>query len=276
MHEPTLINQPWLNRADTLCDDEGTPQSYLDLLSSQLCHLHPEFVHDLHAQNGNDRRRSRAAVIEYGDTATQQRAYETPERLDEYLQESAADKGTAPRRRLFLLEDLSRDYVGIIGSQLGIPPSFFGAHWADPTHSNFNYRSPFSRYTEENFVLRYASTLPVRIDACLDAHGSIFRYDANVNRHVHCYDPKGPIVDQPKSYHALSFWTSGARIDGSWDCKFSICHVYSNLELNRQPFCSLIHPYASTSCRSRMAPYFALITTLKSMPIVECTFSSPT
>jgi hypothetical protein len=41
-------------------------------------------------------------------------------------------KNTEVVRRLYVLEDLGRANVEILGSQLGIPPSFFAAHWVLP------------------------------------------------------------------------------------------------------------------------------------------------
>lgn len=218
MDNSKLKKLPSLDRASTLCEEDGQ-NSYMGYLNLQLRYLFPKFVENLHAQSPHDREMSRAAVIEYHDSSSSQKRFMNSKNLSGYFEDEPITKPSMPRRRLFLLEDLSRDYINILGSQLRIPPSFFGAHWADPTHPNFNYWNPFCRYAEENFVIRYASTQPVRIDASIDVHGFIYQFDANVNRHVQCYDPRGPIVDQPKSYHALSFWSSGERDDGSWDCK---------------------------------------------------------
>ncbi|KAH9865993.1 hypothetical protein J1614_008557 [Plenodomus biglobosus] len=210
----TITGDQWLD-IFRIMHEEHPQKAYLDVLGSQLRHLFPDFVRNLQLQTLRERQRSRAAVIEYGDASIDHKTFESLRELQTYFQQPVAQQ--QPRRRLFLLEDLSRDYIEIIGSQLLIHPRFFGAHWADPTHPNFNYRSPFTRYTENNFVIRYPSTLPVRVNAAAEVHGTIFRFDTNVNRHIHCYDPKGPLVDQPKGYHVMSFWSSGIRNDGSWD-----------------------------------------------------------
>ena len=191
----------------------------MNLLDSQLRCLFPEFIHNLHSQSHRERGMSRAAVIEYHQPRPYQEVFKSSRDLQSYFEKTSAELPSKPRQRLFLLEDLSFEHVLTFGSQLRIPPSFFGAHWADPTTPNFNYRSPFCRYADHNFVIRYATTQPLRVDAAPDVYGTIFRFDANVDRHVHCYNPKGPLVDQPKSYQVLSFWTSGVRGDGSWDCK---------------------------------------------------------
>ncbi|KAJ4376308.1 hypothetical protein N0V83_001591 [Neocucurbitaria cava] len=217
METAEYVDDVWIDRATTLCEKDAR-QRYLEVINTQLCWLFPEFVQNIHAQSPHEREMSRAAVIEYSDEDTStQTVFKTSKDLQYYLERSTVEKSSAPRRRLFLLEDLSLNYIEALGSQLRIPPSFFGAHWADPTNPTFNYRSPFSRYSNDAFVVRYASTQPVRIDTPHNLQSTVYRFNSNVNRHVHCYDPKSPIIDQPKSYHALSFWTSGIRKDGSWD-----------------------------------------------------------
>jgi hypothetical protein len=174
----------------------------------------------------------RVAIIEYLDEVSMPpRMFKSSRELQCYLDETADAKPTHPWRRLFILEDLPVNYVQVLGSHLRIPPSVFGAHWADPAAPSFNHRKPFRRYSENNFVIRYPSTQPIRIDADPAIHGHTFKCDFNIDRHIQCYDPKGPIIDQPKSYHALSFWTSGAREDGSWDCKIQPSALFDATDL---------------------------------------------
>ena len=217
MENVQYADGPWIDRAATLCE-EDLRQAYLELINSQLCWLFPEFVRNVQTQSPHEREMGRTAVIEYHDEVqSAQTVFKTSKELQYYFESSTVEDPIPPRRRLFLLEDLSLNYIEVLGSQLRIPPAFFGAHWADPTNPTFNYRNPFSRFSEDAFVVRYPSTQPVRVEAPTDMQSTIYRYNSNVNRHLHCYDPKGPIIDQPKSYHALSFWTSGVRKDGSWD-----------------------------------------------------------
>ncbi|KAH7402963.1 hypothetical protein BKA66DRAFT_436341, partial [Pyrenochaeta sp. MPI-SDFR-AT-0127] len=205
------------DRSETLCEKDSR-QAYFDLLNSHLYWLFPEFVRNLQSQSPHAREMSRTAVLEYKDTSQcEQMVFKGSKELQYYLERSASDKTRPPQQRLFLLEDLSLNSIEVLGSQLRIPPSFFGAHWADPTTPTFNYRNPFCRYSKDGFIIRYPSTQPLHISAPPGQQNTIYRFNSNVNRHVHSYDPKGPIIDQPKSYHALSFWTSDVREDGSWD-----------------------------------------------------------
>jgi hypothetical protein len=207
----------WIERSATLCETDAR-EAYLALISSQLCWSFPEFVRNVQSQSPTERETGRVAVIEYQSKDKQTvEVFKSSKDLQYYFDDTAA---ATPRQRLLVLEDLSRNYLEILGSQLRIPPRFFGAHWSDPSTPTFNHRDPFRRYAEDGFVVRYPSTQPVRVDALSEVHGHVFQYNANVNRHLHCYDPEGPIIDQPKSYHTLSFWTSGVRTDDSWDCEY--------------------------------------------------------
>lgn len=219
MGKASSLDDHWIERTDTLCEKDSR-HIYLELLKSQLCWLFPEFVRNLETQSPVEREMSRVAVIEYQTEAQpEQTIFKSSKGLQYFFEKQSDHDSQIPKQRLFLLEDLALDQVEILGSQLRIPPAFFGAHWADPTNPTFNYRNPFCHFSEDSFVIRYASTQPVRIDAPPHLQSTIYRCISNVNRHLHCYDPGAPIVDQPKCYHALSFWTSGVREDGSWDCE---------------------------------------------------------
>ncbi|KAF1954206.1 hypothetical protein CC80DRAFT_568014 [Byssothecium circinans] len=197
---------------------EELRRKYFELLNRQLCELFPSFLHNLQVQAPQEREMGRAAVLEYSKGIySGQRVFKSSTELQEYLEETATTQARNIRQRLFLLEDLSRNYVEVLGSQLRVPPSFFGAHWDVPTAPTFNHRNPFCRFSDGGFLIRYASTQRIEIDAGSSQHSNVFSWNANVNRHIYCYNSKGPLIDQPKSYHILSFWTAGARIDDSWD-----------------------------------------------------------
>jgi hypothetical protein len=208
----------WSDRSTTFCDKDMR-EAYHELIDLQLRWLFPQFLRNLQAQTPHERERGRVAVLEYrDDEMLEPEIFKSSHDLQAHFDDPLAAAQLEPRKRLFIIEDVALNYMEVLGAQLRIPPSFFAAHWADPATPEFNHRNPFRRYTEKSYVIRYASTQPIRVDADAAVHGNIFRCDFNVQRHVYCYDPKAPILDQPKSYHALSFWTSGVRNDGSWDC----------------------------------------------------------
>ncbi|KAL4898783.1 hypothetical protein BDV59DRAFT_207015 [Aspergillus ambiguus] len=191
---------------------------YFDNLCCQLQSTFPKFVANLQAQSLEKREQGRAAVLEYSQRAhPTQLSFHTSTELQSYVERGHSSQEAGIKRRLFILEDLPRNYIEVIGSQLGVNAIFFAAHWDDPAMPTFNYRSPFTRYDNNQFIIRYPSSH--RIDTCQDLaeQNTVYAWDSNVNRHLYMYDPKGPLVDDPKSYHALSFWTTGTRQDGSWD-----------------------------------------------------------
>ncbi|KAH8724139.1 hypothetical protein GQ44DRAFT_760565 [Phaeosphaeriaceae sp. PMI808] len=193
-------------------------EKYLELLHTQLRRLFPEFVKNIYLQSSHQREMGRVAVIEYCEGEySRQKTFESSYELQRYFETTADTKPAAPTQRMFILEDLPRNYVEILGSQLRIPPSSFGAHWSDPTTPTFNHRSPFCKFSENKFMIGYAANQAIRVEAPSHLEATKYRWNANISRHVHFYDPHGPLVDQPKSYHRISFWTTGARSDGSWD-----------------------------------------------------------
>ncbi|EUC34703.1 hypothetical protein COCCADRAFT_25259 [Bipolaris zeicola 26-R-13] len=217
MDEKPSPTGTWSERSTTFCDKDAR-EAYHDLIDLQLHWLFPNFLRNLKSQTALERERGRVAVIEYRDDEVfEPEIFKNSQGLQAHFDDPLAAEELGPRKRLFILEDLGFNYLEILGAQLRIPPTFFAAHWADPATPEFNYTNPLRRYSEKNFSIRYAITQPLRIDADREVHGNIFRCDFNIQRHVYCYDPKAPILDQPKSYHALSFWTSGVRPDGSWD-----------------------------------------------------------
>lgn len=199
---------------------EECRRNYFELLNCQLGRLFPKFVSNLQVQTPLEREMGRAAVLEYSKgICSGQKVVKSSTELQEYLEQTAIIQARNPRQRLFLLEDLSRNYIEVLGSQLRIPPSFFGAHWDEPSAPTFNHRSPFCRFSEGGFLIRYPSNQPIEIDKESSLDSNVYSWIANVNRHIYCYNPKGPLIDYPKSHHILSFWTTGMGTDDSWDGK---------------------------------------------------------
>jgi len=144
-------------------------------------------------------------------------SFQSSTELQEYIDQSASVKDICVRRRLFLMEDLSRNYIEILSSQICIPPRVFAAHYDEPTAPTFNHRGPFMRFSENQFIIRFATSQRVEIEVTSEVQDTVYAWNANVNRVLHFYDPNGPLVDDPKSCHALSFWTACIRDDKSWD-----------------------------------------------------------
>jgi hypothetical protein len=126
-----------------------------------------------------------------------------------------------PRRRLFILEDLPRNFILALGTRLLIPPSFFAGHWDDPASSTFNHRNPFQINSLPNFRIRYATSNRVEVDtSSLPGYkdmAGMYAFNTNVCRYLHTYSPGGLLYDEARSHHIMSFWVSTPREDGSWD-----------------------------------------------------------
>ncbi|KAF9891770.1 hypothetical protein FE257_003251 [Aspergillus nanangensis] len=191
---------------------------YFSILSRQLQSAFPEFVANLQDQSPAQREQGRSAVLEYtAGKCSKRHVFENSTDLGSYLMRDEFQQSGPPKGRLFLLEDLPRNHIEAIGSQLCLPPSFFAAQWYDPATPTFNYRSPFTRCSSNQFIVRYPSSHRITFYEQLSEQYNVYAWHSNISRHLYMYDPKGPLVDDPKSYHALSFWTTGARKDGSWD-----------------------------------------------------------
>lgn len=120
--------------------------------------------------------------------------------------------------RLFILEDLPYNHTVTLGSHLHIPPGFFASHWNDPSAFAFSHRSPFQRCSLPNFRLHYAASNRVIINGSSNSGDSgIYAFDSRVSRHLVTYNKNGLVYDEAKSHHVLSFWSSPAREDGSWN-----------------------------------------------------------
>lgn len=118
--------------------------SYLALLKkTQRIHF-PGFVANLENQAECATACNRVVALKFDDkgAATVTR-FATSQDLSAYLNGEAtsrSDLATLARRSFYLLEDLHKENIEILGSRLCIPPSVFAAHWADPTigHGTFD------------------------------------------------------------------------------------------------------------------------------------------
>ncbi|KAF3019444.1 hypothetical protein E8E14_013520 [Neopestalotiopsis sp. 37M] len=196
---------------------------YLDLIQHQIQPFFPDFASALAKQSPLEREYGRCAVVDLSHESGERRTlFSSSDELRDYLSTSQPISGTdadgGPQRRLFILEDLSSNYISVLGSRLKIPPSFFAGHYNDPAvASGFNHRDPFERYTTSRFQLRYADCHRAEVDVSPNEASSIYAFNTNVFRYLHAYNPNGPLYDEMRSSHILSFWSSPPRTDGAWD-----------------------------------------------------------
>ena len=196
--------------------------AYMGLIQNQIQPLFPNFAAALARQSPVEREIGRCAVVEFDQgLAKRISPFGNSVELRHYLSATAPSRAISsknqPKRRLFVLEDLPRNYILTLGSQLRIPPSFFAGHYDDPASSTFNHRNPFDRQSKTQFRLRYATSHRAEVNVPLHKSSSIYVFNTNVCRYLHAYDPNGPLYDEMRSHHILSFWSSPVGIDGSWD-----------------------------------------------------------
>jgi hypothetical protein len=202
---------------------EKNEAEYLGLIQHQIQYLFPDFASALSRQSPLEREQGRCAVVDLSHRSGARRTVlSSSDELRDYLSTGRlfpeADVDGAPRRRLFILEDLSSNYISALGSRLRIPPSFFAGHYNDPASpSMFNHRNPFHRHTTSQFRLRYSDSHRAEIDVPPHEVSSIYLFNTNVFRYLHVYNPNGPLYDEMRSSHVLSFWSSPLGTDGAWD-----------------------------------------------------------
>ncbi|KAF2109778.1 hypothetical protein BDV96DRAFT_452151, partial [Lophiotrema nucula] len=193
---------------------------YMSLIQYQLQPYFPKFAAAVSRQSPVEREQGRVAVVEFRDDGTSSTtSFHSSAELQSYLRKSLLQSpaGDAPRRRLFILEDLPCNHILALGSRLRIHPSFFAGHWDDPANPTFNHRNPFVRFSKNQFRLRYATSARVEVDNPINPNTNVYAFNSNVCRYLHVYNPKGILYDEARSHHTLSFWSSLAREDGSWD-----------------------------------------------------------
>lgn len=82
----------------------------------------------------------------------------------EAFEKCIVDPHPDAHRRLIVLEDLSRDWVLVLGSKLNIPPSFFALHYTRPEDLLLgNVRIPLGRSRHRHAIFSYPQPLLTRI-----------------------------------------------------------------------------------------------------------------
>jgi hypothetical protein len=201
---------------------DNNEREYMSLIQNQIRPFFPNFAPALSKQTLAEREIGRCAVVEFNEGFNQRTSsFANSAELRHYLFATSSSPAISCqkqiKRRLFVLEDLPRNYILTLGSQLRIPPSFFAGHYDDPASSTFNHRNPFERHTKSQFRVRYGDSHRAEVDIPPHKRNSMYAFNTNVCRYLHAYDPKGLLYDEMRSHHILSFWSSPLGMDGSWD-----------------------------------------------------------
>ncbi|PMD16328.1 hypothetical protein NA56DRAFT_649479 [Hyaloscypha hepaticicola] len=126
--------------------DSSVEERYWKLIKSSQKLSYPGFVDSLERQTLWRRNAGRVAVFCQDKDSPQE--FSTSDDLRRFLNDHPNKPDEA---RIFVLEDLPRSFVEILGSRLRIPPSFFADHWEDPqggitTRGSVDQQDPNRRY----------------------------------------------------------------------------------------------------------------------------------
>ncbi|RDW59922.1 hypothetical protein BP6252_13009 [Coleophoma cylindrospora] len=200
------------------------PQPYLDLIKrlrnngqSELGYLNAE----LRRQNGTvHAERSRAAVVEFTSpsVATQPRLFQTSKELTSYL----AEANKSSYSHLYIVEDISANYVEAFGSHFAIDPTFWAEHlrttsWeSNQAPGNVSWL-PSIKNQGESYSLLYSDQLFLQ-GPKFSTKLPLFA-DCNIYRKINLFQ-EGMFYDGIGSVpRRASYWTrvrSGGP-DGYWD-----------------------------------------------------------
>lgn len=134
----------WLKELDTADDTESQ--------------FKVEIEHESTALQG------RAAILDYSsdNIIKQHGPFIDPQKLENKLKSYGDTKSV---RLLIILEDLAPAWVKMLGPYLGIPPSVFALHWANPVgHMLGDVRVPLGQNPSRGFILNYKQIHPVKIE----------------------------------------------------------------------------------------------------------------
>src|SRR5438034_7968307 len=185
-------------------------------------HQFPRFVKDLESKGSNHWERGRAAVLDFktGNRASTKIFLQSKD-LRTHLTQRPKH---GPFRRLWLVEDVSKNWIEALGSELRIPPSFFAAHWADPSGADFNERCLFDSNPRRRFLLKFPQFHRISTDGVNCNRNDLkgdpkILLDSSVERYIFFTGDEDRTYENPdfaRSYHIVSFWSTEYP-GGSWD-----------------------------------------------------------
>jgi hypothetical protein len=185
-------------------------EKYWNLIESSQEQSYPGFVKRL--RNQSDWRRKTTKVAIFCADKRISREFKNSDQLKKFLDDSPNKHGEP---RIFLLEDLSKSVVEILGSRLRIPPSFFADHWEDQdgnlTRWTLRHQDPHRRY-----MLRWQRLHQKIIEG---SNGSdLYLLPSVVSRTVSSRSLFGDLVRVTTSREKLSYWCSSCSTFGKFLC----------------------------------------------------------
>jgi hypothetical protein len=183
---------------------------YWSLIKSQE-QSYPGFVKRLENQTEWRQKSGRIAIFCDSEKRTIKR-FGTSDGLRKFLDGNENKPGEP---RIFLLEDLSKSFVEILGSRLRIPPSFFADHWEDQdgnfTRWTLRHQDPHRRY-----MLRWRRLHEKSVEG--DGPLDPYVIPGEVARIVSSKGLFGDTVGPMTSREKLSYWCSSCSSFGKFIC----------------------------------------------------------
>ena len=198
-------------------DKDYLQTKYWSLLEETQQYLNHRFVETLFYQDADEQEQGRAALLSFPTDGGPAKAtqFQTSDELRTHLDSlTSEDFSVRPSRRLYLLEDIGRNYVEILGSRLRIPPAFFGAQFTNPSFTiPLVDPETLSHDPSRYFQLKYRQIHTVAEEDEADYQLGLYGDpNSNVPRQLQLLDQN---EQAEYSKHQVSYWGNSLGQD-SW------------------------------------------------------------
>jgi hypothetical protein len=207
------------------CVADTARRAYWDLIQNTTTLRFSGFANTLQKQDAAAREKCRAVAIQFlADGRTTKTSFPSSQALQQYLAPSAdsdihihteSRQIRDPLRRMIILEDLPRNYVEVLGSQLKIHPAFFAAHWSDPIKNRHSSRGlTLNQSSKESFILRSPQMHRMEIETLVQDRMVKFQRFHKLDSHVQRRILKGAKESEEdlascfgEMWNVVSFWS---------------------------------------------------------------------
>jgi len=181
--------------------------AYWNALQKTLSARYPSFVEALRGQTLSQQHQGRAAIVKFRESEEPcVERINSREELQTRLSDSLEKKGIV-QRHLYIIEDLGRAIIELLGSRLGVSPFFFANHWEQPdSRTPMVDGSTLIRDRRQSFKLVFPGLYAFKSTEGKDkfSSGQYVDSKSNVLRGVE-------ILDVRKEFetcsHQMSFWS---------------------------------------------------------------------
>ncbi|KAI0973011.1 hypothetical protein F4678DRAFT_471380 [Xylaria arbuscula] len=185
---------------------------YWSYLVSTQIQIYPGFIKQVSSQVEAGQDEGQVAVIKFQDIARPQyQVYSNPEDLRRYFDTSPRPRSPdAPvSRRLFVLEGLPKSFIQLLGSRLGVPPSFFAVHYQNTGKlvGNLLNRTLRDYESQGRFTLTFPRLHSAMIDDEANDTVPLYFMQSSITRQLHRKNLFGDVKGPLWSFEQVSFWT---------------------------------------------------------------------